>query len=106
MKAYDARAMKLRLLTVLAVALVAFYGGVIVDSARAPSDSLIVPKVAPVTLTVPESAHVVVADTYTVSESDSWVLTAAAIGAAIGALFLLARLVVFVVRRGRAARQP
>jgi hypothetical protein len=106
MKAYDARAMKLRLLTVLAVALVAFYGGVIVDSARAPSDSIIVPKVAPVTLTVPDHARVVVADTYAVSESDSdWVLTAAAIGAAVGALFLLARLVAIVARRGRAARQ-
>jgi len=39
MTAYDARRMKLRLLTVVAVALVAFYAGVIVDSARAPSDS-------------------------------------------------------------------
>jgi hypothetical protein len=106
MTAYDARAVKLRLLTVVAVALVAFYAGVIVHSARTTSDAIVVPKVAPVTLTVPDNARVVVADTYTVSESHSDpVRTAAAIGAAAGALFLLGRLVVIVVRRGRTARQ-
>jgi len=98
--------MKLRLLTVVAVALVAFYAGMIVHSARATSDSIFVPKVAPVTLTVPDNARVVVADTYTVRESHSDpVRTAAAIAAAVGALFLLARLVVIVTHRGRAARQ-
>ena len=96
--------MKLRLLTVLAVALVAFYAGVIVDSARTTADSISLPEFAPATTTVPQGTRVIVDTTLTVGESHpDPVLTAAAIGAALGALFLLARLVVFVVRRTRAA---
>lgn len=105
MRAYDARAMTLRLLTVLAVAMLAFYAGVRVDSARTPTYSISVPDTIPVTTAPPNGIRVV--DTgYAIAESHSDRLAqVAAIGAAVGALFLLARLVVIVVRRGRAASQ-
>ena len=97
--------MRLRLLTLAAVAMVAFYGGVIVDAARTPDDSIALPDVLPTTIpTVPRSTvHVFYTSTTGESHADP-VLTAAAIGAIVGAAFLLARLVVVVARRARTAR--
>jgi hypothetical protein len=101
------RAMTLRLLTVLAVAMLAFYAGVRAEDARAPSYSISVPKTIPITPTPPTGVRVVETTSYGFAESRSDRLAQiAAIGAAVGALFLLARLVVIVVRRRRAASQP
>jgi hypothetical protein len=98
--------MKLRLLTLLAIAMIAFYAGVWVDAARTTDHEISIPEVMPPIQQVPPGGVRVVDTTYAVAESDSNPLfTAAAIGAIAAALFLLARLGVIVVRRVRAARQ-
>jgi hypothetical protein len=97
--------MKLRLLTLLAIAMIAFYAGVWVDAARTTTDVFSFPEPTGPIPIVPGGVRVV-DTTYAVAESHSDPLvTAAAIGAIAATLFLLARLGVIVVRRARASRQ-
>ena len=99
--------MKLRVLTIVAFALIAFYAGIVVDAARTADDSLLTPErlpsaPLPVTFGGVGSNDATYTVTITSSHSDP-VLTAAAIGAIVSMLFLLARLAVIVARRVRAS---
>ena len=98
--------MKWRLLTLAAVAMVAFYAGVVVDGARTTASatpaSISVPESIPVVPSAP-SRSVRVSWSYATAESHSDpLLKAAAIGTVVAMLFLLARAAVLVARRARA----
>src|SRR4051812_29232627 len=98
--------MKLRLLTILAVALVAFYAGAKVDSIRSADEPASIPKALSIPITTIPAGESVTVHTFTIESHTDPVLTAAAIGAIPAALFLLARFAVIVVRRTRASRRP
>ena len=97
--------MKLRFLTVVAFAVIAFYAGIVVDAARTADDPVLSPELLRSAQPVMPVGGVRATDaTYTITVTTSHsdpVLTAAAIGAIVAALFLLARLAVIVARRAR-----
>ena len=97
--------MKLRFLTIVAVVLIAFYAGVLVDVSRTTGDAISIPKTFEIVPTnAPESGRATEATFFFAESRPDPVLEAAAIAAIVAALFLLARLAVIVARRVRATR--
>jgi hypothetical protein len=90
--------------TTLALVLIAFYLGILAESAR--TTEIVLPDDVPATIAVTPTANhwrTAVATTSTDRfGDDGWLVPLAAVGALAGAAFLVARLAVLVARRVRA----
>jgi hypothetical protein len=91
----------LRALTLVAVAVVVFYAGLVVGTDHPPEPSSVGPLVPAPPQSVTTSGRYVVATTITVPAHTDRLVQAFAIAALVAAAFLLVRGTVVVVRRAR-----